>query len=374
MNLRKFYLMVSSVLLVFLFILGLFLLNQINFKKITGYNSTSAMGDIFEPFVDYKPMNILLLGGDYVNKNTDTIMVLNYNPMTSKISLLSLPRDTKVEIKGRARKINYAYPNGGVDLINSTIKDLLGIDINYYIYIDTSVFRKIIDILGGVDYNIPIDMNYDDDVQNLHIHLKKGQQTLNGSEAEQFMRFRHPSSWKRSPGIMKFYNGSDLNRIDAQQSFIKEVIKQKSNIIYIPKFKDVITTLFQDVKTNFTMNNAIRLIQKATEIKSTDISYFKLSGEDKYIGSASYFIYNDKIQNNSTNEAIDAAQILNEYFLSSDKFVENMNNNNDNSNKIDTDPQKESSKASTTKKPKSVKKNNPSNSQGTLKATKTPGP
>jgi polyisoprenyl-teichoic acid--peptidoglycan teichoic acid transferase len=372
MNLRKFYLMVSSVLLVFLFVLGLLFLNQINYKKTTGYDSTSPKNDIFESFVDYKPMNILLLGGDYVNKNTDTIMVLNYNPMTSKISLLSLPRDTKVQIEGRSRKINYAYPHGGIDLINSTIKDLLGIDINYYIYIDTSVFRKIIDILGGVDYNIPIDLNYDDDVQNLHIHLKEGQQTLDGSQAEQFMRFRHPSSWKRSPGIKKFYNGSDLNRIDAQQNFIKEVIKQKFNIIYIPKFKNVITTLFQEVKTNFEMNNAIRIIQKATEIKSTDISYFKLSGEDKYINSASYFVYNDKIQNNSTNEAIDAAQILNEYFRSSDEFVENMNNNNDNSNKIDT--QNESSKASTTKNTKSVRKNNPSNSQGTIKAKRTPAP
>ena len=370
MNIRKFYLMISSVLLVFLFISGLILLNHLSSMKSANNNSTSDVSDIFAPFINNKPMNILLLGGDYVNQNTDTMMILNYNPLESKISLLSVPRDTKVLINDKTRKINFAYPNGGVDEVNSTIKALLGIDINYYIYLDTSVFRKIIDILGGVNYYVPIDMNYDDDVQNLHIHLKQGQQILDGSQAEQFMRFRHPTSWKKSPGILKFYTGSDLDRIGAQQSFIKEVVNQKTNIKYLPKFKDVVTTLFQEVKTNFAMNDAIRLIQKITEISPTDISYFTLAGEDKYIGALSYFVYNDKIQNNSTKEALDASTIINKYFVSTNGFDGNVNNTDDKTNETTV---KEPTKTSSTKKSSGIKKN-PSNSEGTIKGTRKPGP
>jgi polyisoprenyl-teichoic acid--peptidoglycan teichoic acid transferase len=371
MNIRKFYLMISSALLVILFVSGIVLLNQLNYLKSAGFStSASNDSDIFAPFVNNQPMNILLLGGDYVNNNTDTMMILNYNPLESKISILSIPRDTKVQIKGKTRKINYAYPNGGIDEVNATIKDLLGIDINYYIYLDTSVFRKIIDILGGVNYYIPIDMNYDDDVQNLHIHLKKGQQLLDGAQAEQFMRFRHPSSWKKSPGMLKFYTGSDLNRIDAQQDFIKEVVKQKTNIMYLPKFKDVVTTLFEEVKTNFAMNNAIRLIQKITELSSTDITYFKIGGEDKYIGSLSYYVYNEKIEDNSTKEVTDATTIINKYFVSTNGFDGNVNTNTD--SKINKDIQTESTKASTPKKAKTKK--NPSNSEGTIKKPRKAGP
>ena len=368
MNIRKFYLILSAILIVFLFISGIVILNRLSYMK-TVSTSTVNENDIFSLFVDNKPMNILLLGGDYVNNNTDTMMILNYNPLESKISLLSIPRDTKVIIKDRSRKINFAYPSGGVELVNSTIKELLGIDINYYIYLDTSVFRKIIDILGGVSYDIPIDMNYDDNVQNLHIHLKKGLQILDGAQAEQFMRFRHPTSMKKSPGILKYYNGSDLKRIEAQQGFIKEVVKQKANIKYLPKFKDVVTTLFQEVKTNFVMNNAIRLMQKITEISSSDISYYTISGEDKYIGGLSYFVYNGKIENNTTKEKLEASEILNKYFISKDGFAEITNSTSGDSNIISD---KETTKKSTTKK--STTKKNPSNSEGTIKKPIKPGP
>lgn len=370
MNFRKFYFTVSSVLLLFLFILGLVLLNQISEKNTPGSpNGNTVISDIFEPFIDNKPMNILVLGGDYVNGNTDTIMVVNYNPVTSNISILSLPRDTKVKIDGKNRKINYAYPHGGVELLKSTIRDLVGIDINYFVYVDTSVFRKVIDILGGVDYYVPIDLNYDDPIQDLHIHLKKGQQTLDGAEAEQFMRFRHPNSWKRSPGIMKFYNGSDLNRIDAQQSFIKELVKQKLNIMYIPKFTDVVTTLFQEVNTNFTMERALQLMKRSTDIKTENLRYFKLSGDEAYVGSVSYYVYNGKILDNSTKEDFDAETIINEYFPSAygSTFSGTIHQPDPSEVKKDTPTQSKPKK-------KSVQKKNPSNDEGTLKTTIIPEP
>ena len=123
-----------------------------------------------------EPFNILLLGGDKVNNLTDTMMLANFDPETCKVNIMSIPRDTRVFINKKERKINYAFPAGGIELAVKTVSELLDINIKYYAFVDTSAFRKIIDLLGGVDYYVPVDMDYDDPVQGLHIHLKKGQQ------------------------------------------------------------------------------------------------------------------------------------------------------------------------------------------------------
>ena len=112
MNTRKFYLVLSVLLLVFLFFAGSFILTNMD----TLVNGNGIFASVFSMFKSTnEPVNILILGGDKVNKNTDTIMLVNYNPKTAKINLLSIPRDTKVKVKGSSLpKINSAYPAGGM--------------------------------------------------------------------------------------------------------------------------------------------------------------------------------------------------------------------------------------------------------------------
>ncbi|NMB34019.1 MAG: LCP family protein [Clostridium sp.] len=298
MNFRKFYFIICSILSIFMFFMGTFVLLYINLDVVEGKpDNNGFIHEILGPLKENnKSINVLVLGGDQVNQNTDTMMLINFNPVSSKASILSIPRDTKVLINGRNAKINAAYPYGGGDLAVQTVSELLGINVEYYVFLSTSSFREIIDILDGVDYNVPVDMDWDDPLQNLHIHFKKGPQHFNGIKAEQFMRFRQNNNGK----INEFYDGSDLKRIDAQQNFIKELVKQKLNVFYITKVDDIINSIFSNLKTNLSMNEILKMSSSATRIQSENIQMFKIPGESVLDGAWYYIM--DK---NKTKEIID---------------------------------------------------------------------
>lgn len=206
-------------------------------------------------------LNILMLGMDIgdVNqvenkaiKNTDTMMVLNYNPSTKKASLVSVPRDTLIEVdaydgNGMLRnywKINSAYILGGEEEVTKHVENLLDININYIVKVDYNAFRNFIDAIGGVKMYIEQDMIYDDDKQNLHINFKGGETVLlDGKKAEEFFR------WRGNNDHTGLADG-DLGRIKNQQAFIKAVIKKclsPLTIVKIPKILDVVK---DDVETN----------------------------------------------------------------------------------------------------------------------------
>ncbi|MFZ5987880.1 MAG: LCP family protein [Bacillota bacterium] len=307
MNFRKFSLIVCSVLSSFMFCLGLLTLLYINLSADREKPRDSSQAFIHEILQPFKPavedINVLVLGGDKVNKNTDTIMLVNFNPSTAKISILSIPRDTKVRLNGSKAKINAAYPKGGAELAVETVSQLLGVDIEYYVFVNTSAFRKIIDKLGGVDYYVPVDMDYDDPIQNLHIHFKKGKHHFNGAQAEQFMRFRHYNNNK----VNKYYDGSDLKRIDAQQNFIKELVRQKANLLYITKLNDILSVVFNNIETNLTMSEVLKMSGNISKINADQINMFKVPGESRRDGAWYYEI-----------DSVETDKIINEHFSSKD--------------------------------------------------------
>ncbi|MCX7885587.1 MAG: LCP family protein [Caloramator sp.] len=244
-----------------------------------------------------KPVNILILGvdaGDYDNKKgnspkrTDTMILASFHPKEAKIYMLSIPRDTRVKIKGHYEKINAAHALGGVPLAVKTIEKMLGIEINYYVKVDYAAFKKCIDAIGGVDVVVPFDMNYD--AYDIQIHFKKGEKVhLNGEEAEKFVRWR-----KNNDG--SGYAMGDLGRISTQQEFIINVFKKlktPSGMIRIP---NLINTLSKNVKTNMDGKTMISYLFKLKNIKESSIEKKILQGEPKYIGGISYFIY-DKEKN-----------------------------------------------------------------------------
>jgi len=278
MNLRKFYFIICSILSVFMFFTGVFILGYISSASSSTSSPVNSFLDSLK--TSDEPVNILLLGGDRVAHNSDTMMLINFNPSTAKLSILSIPRDTKVYVKGSSiPKINAALPIGGADLAVETVSSLLNVNIKYYVYIDTSAFREIINTLGGVDYYVPVDLDYDDPVQNLHIHLKKGQQHLDGSQSEQLVRFRHPTHYNSE--IKKFYDGSDIKRINVQQDFIKEVVRQKTSAYYLLKLNDIINIVFNNLETNISLSDTLKLAQSLSKLTTSDISMFMLPGTDK---------------------------------------------------------------------------------------------
>jgi len=291
MNLRKFFLIISTMVSVFLFAAGAFIVSFTGLIPSSPANTDNILGDILKPlFSDREPVNILIMGGDKVAKNTDTMMLVNFNPINAKVNILSIPRDTKVQVKGSGvSKVNSAYPIGGHELAVETVTRLLNVKIKYYIYIDTAVFRKIIDLLGGVDFNVPVNMDYDDPTQDLHIHLKKGQQHLNGSQAEQFMRFRQPTHYTNE--IKQYYDGSDLKRIEAQQNFIREVIKQKASLYYLPKINSIINEIYKNIDTDISLNEALKMAGNIGKLDKDEINMLKLPGTDSNEASGWYFIH-----------------------------------------------------------------------------------
>jgi LCP family protein required for cell wall assembly len=237
--------------------------------------------------------NVLLLGGDDINQNTDTIILANFNLGDNSISFLSIPRDTRIEKASTSYKINAAYPMGGGKRTSSDLEVLLNIDISHYIYFNTQSFRNIIDILGGVEFTIPEDLHYKDPIQNLVIELNKGRQILDGKQAESFFRFRQFNSGK----VTKNYDGSDLNRIKNQQNFMREFIKQKSNVKSIHKTRDIIAVLFQNFDTNMTADFILNASNDFIGVFNQRINMDILPGSPKYINKTWYYIIDQKSSN-----------------------------------------------------------------------------
>ena len=332
MDLRKFILCMSVVVAILLFASGTVRLAYTNNYTPEEEKSTpeNTLNDIIKPFTTERdPVNILVLGGDAVAGNTDTIMLINYNPSTAKLNLLSVPRDTKVHVKDSSiPKVNSAFPVGGSKLAVGTVGNLLGVKIKYCVFIDIKGFRDIIDLIGGVDYYIPVDMDYEDPTQDLSIHLSKGQQRLDGEKAEQFMRFRQPLEYTNE--IMQYYDGSDLKRIDAQQNFIKELIRQKLNIYTLPKINSIIGTAINSVQTNLTLTEALKLAVNISKLSQETIDMFKVPGEATEEETGWYYIM----------DRVKTADIVKKYFSSgSEKIITsprtgNKKNNSANENVI----------------------------------------
>lgn len=241
---------------------------------------------------------------------TDTMILCRVDKSTGDISMLSIPRDTRVRIRGRKNeeKINHAHAYDGPELSVKAIKDLLGIDLEYYVKVDYKIVEEFVDLIGGVEVEIPIDMKYSDPVADppLYIDLKKGQQVLNGDEALQFLRFR------------KGYANQDLGRIEAQQHFLKSAIKQTLTAENIPKVPQMIKSYYDNVETNIPLDLILKFAVKANNYNMEDIQAATLPGVSKYINGVSYFIANEEETN-----------ILVKRLFTDQRAVQNSDNNND---------------------------------------------
>lgn len=252
-----------------------------------------------------------------VNGNlTDFIMLGQYDPNTREIDLLSIPRDTNVGNGSVDGKINSTYASRGLDTLKQHVEDITGIEPNYYIKFDTKILRKIVDAIGGVTVDVPINMNYDDPEQNLYIHLKKGTQTLTGSQAEQFVRFR-----KNNDG--SGYAGGDVERTKTQQKFIKAFIAELLQADNISKIPNLINIVLEGTKTDITLDIAKEYIDDVIALRTDRINTNTAPGEGRYAQSplgykTSYYFIDetatktmvDEMFHNTKSESGDAQEVI----------------------------------------------------------------
>ena len=211
---------------------------------------------------------------------TDTIMVASYNPNTQKATLLSIPRDTytgKNPKKATAyEKINSVYSrNEDPQDVLDEVNELTGLNLQYYVIVKTEGFIKLVDAIGGVTFNVPIDMDYDDTSQDLHIHLKAGEQVLDGDKAEQLVRFRHNNDGTTYP---EEYGNNDIGRMRTQREFIMEVIKQTAKVENIFKLGQILEVAEENVITNIDFGVAKDYIPYAVEFNTENLLTATLPG------------------------------------------------------------------------------------------------
>lgn len=160
---------------------------------------------------------------------TDTIILCSYNPRTQEAAMLSIPRDTFIGyneyIATASDKINSLYSAKGIDALVKEVENLTNIEIPYYIKVNTKGLRDLVDTIGGVYYDVPMNMDYDDSKQSLHIHLREGYQLLDGDKAEQLVRFRHNNNGTTYDSE---YGDNDYGRMRTRKRIFNSSIKQNN--------------------------------------------------------------------------------------------------------------------------------------------------
>jgi len=221
-------------------------------------------------------LNVLIVGLDKGidgPHRTDTLMLASFDPETGEVSILSIPRDTRVTIPGLPEKdkINHAYGNGGIQQTLQTVSLFTDMPVNYYLTVSTDGFRKMVDTMGGVWIDVEKDMYYEDSSQDLLIDLKKGYQLLKGEKAEGYVRFR--------------WTDSDFARAARQQKFVKEAIKQALKPGNLLKIDDMFRVALETVETNIPLTVALRYLPMAYSFNTDKITSFTVEGSDAWIFS-----------------------------------------------------------------------------------------
>lgn len=216
--------------------------------------------------------NFLLVGYDKAAGLTDVNMIAQFDVNTGKVSVVQLPRDTYARYNegGRYKKINgaFGYFKRDLESLAKFLEQTLCIKIDFYASIDLAAFRNIVDIIGGVPMYVPRDMEYDDPEQDLYINLKEGFQTLNGEQAEQFVRFR------------KGYIQADIGRTNAQKIFMTAFVKQFKAKVSVSTLTQIGGQMLKYAKTNLTLNDFVFFAKAALSIDLNNMSMLTIPGHD----------------------------------------------------------------------------------------------
>lgn len=277
---------------------------------------------------------------------TDTIMLCSYDPKTQEASMLSIPRDTFIGTNKLATtafdKINSVYNNRGIEALVEEVEELTNIEIPYYIKVDTESLKALVDTIGGVNFDVPIDMDYDDNKQNLHIHLKAGYQLLDGDKAEQVVRFRHNNN---GTSYSIEYGDNDYGRMKTQREFLKAVLQQTIKLGNVTKINDFIDIGSKYVTTNINIKDIKDYVPYIIDFNLSDLKTATLPGVSEKCNGVWVFLNNEEETENLINEmflSIKKDEQAEENELSNNTTANEQNETVDNTKKeentiVDTD-------------------------------------
>ena len=209
---------------------------------------------------------VLILGRDTGGGgNTDTMLLASYDVTNQKATVMSIPRDTMVNVSWDLKKINSVYNmygggEKGIQHLYKEIAQLVGFEPDYQVVVEWEAVGEIVDAMGGVYFDVPRNMNYDDPTQDLHIHINKGYQLLNGEQAMGVIRYRHDN---RVNGKTLGYPDGDIGRIATQQAFLKAVVEQLLQVKNFTKINQFVKVFQDNVETDMSFTDILWFAQQA---------------------------------------------------------------------------------------------------------------
>ncbi len=227
-------------------------------------------------FIPSHKKNVLVMGVDYSydtrhqvissGRRTDTIILVQLNPLTNKINIVNIPRDSLANIPGYGmNKINFAFARGGEELAKQAVANLLDINVDDAVTINLQGVIKLVDSMGGIKIYVEKDMYYKDSWGHLNINLKKGMQKLSGEQVQGYIRFRHDAL-------------GDIGRVDRQKKFIKTLFGKLASPLTLVRLPLVIPALKETVKTDLSFLEILKIANFARMIKPSEIGIYTLPG------------------------------------------------------------------------------------------------
>ena len=256
---------------------------------------------------EQEPIFVLILGisEDISVELTDTIMLAGYNPSTQKAFLLSIPRDTFVGNSESSAngydKINAQYQKSAQKTLEA-VELLTGIKIDHYVIVRNISISSIFECIGDVEFDVPIDMDYDDPTQDLHIHLKKGYQTLTPDQVEQLLRFRHNNDGTSYPSS---YGDNDYGRMRTQREFLASVMEQLSSLQNVGKLKDIASMVYTNLQTDMSGMQVLEYVPYGLKFSTANLRSEQLPGKSALINNL-WFYTASKVE---TRELVDNLMI-----------------------------------------------------------------
>ena len=227
---------------------------------------------------------VLMAGLDDENGGSDTNLLMALDAENGTINVVSLPRDTLLNVSWSVKKLNNAYHHGGISQTRTEVSRLLGIPVDYYVTVDLRAFVELVDAIDGVDFDIPVDMDYDDPEQDLHIHFKKGPRHLTGQQALEVVRWRQNNDGTG-------YATADIGRIGTQQAFLTAVAKQTLQVSNLDKIPEMAEIFAKWVETDLKLSNLIWIGEQALSMGSDSIAFHTLPGDGAgYYKGGSYYV------------------------------------------------------------------------------------
>ena len=230
--------------------------------------------------------NIMVLGVDQRGSEAaraDTIIIISMNNDTGEVAMISIPRDSRVEIPGRGLdKINHAMAYGGINLMRATVEKLLGVPIHHYVYTNFVGFQNIVDTLGGVTIDVEKRISVSGEGSLPAVTLQPGKQRLNGVQALAYVRFRNDSE-------------ADFGRMRRQQQFIKALANETLQAKSILKLPQLAEQIARFVRTDMTITKALSFAQRATSLDMEEVNSVTLKGSARMINGVSYVLLDEEL-------------------------------------------------------------------------------